>query len=224
MEDQIECPFCLGPATKNCYAEHLLDPNNRIPSPELADALYGSIFPLLCPDSEPEDAKLASLEKGLDNVWLEEATRPFVSNNTAHRGAATGLNRQRHSVEPPCRPDRQDYAAELIPPHCCARAKANPPVACGLRKAYMEEMKECQMRACQALREIEKVTDQLSLTRKGGKEWKCGIAAGREVIWRMVIGTKTGNLDIETARYWAGTIEKVKLMVEVCLAEQKRTC
>ncbi|KAL4914533.1 hypothetical protein BDW62DRAFT_204548 [Aspergillus aurantiobrunneus] len=73
MDENDWCRFCEAPAIPNCYGEHLLHPANTIPSPQLENALMGSMFSLLEDNPTVEDVQL------YDDMGLPMISWPLMS-------------------------------------------------------------------------------------------------------------------------------------------------
>ncbi|KAL6238411.1 hypothetical protein BDW75DRAFT_247484 [Aspergillus navahoensis] len=220
--NEVYCPFCSGPAAENCYGEHLLDPANTPPSPELAEALYTSISTLIFssslvaeedPNPNRKDICLGGLTETQFPAEMDEVLQFAETNPSFYQSLSQESQRSAAEHE-----NSQSYS--LLPVHITRRrrrSKSDPSGTAVATEKYIAQITEIQVRAWQALREIERAKNTLWLPRAQHDLWDEAIALGRERV-RIYERKKTqGTLRLKLAKEFLSRLEELDARVQIGL-------
>ncbi|KAL5000020.1 hypothetical protein BDV10DRAFT_200440 [Aspergillus recurvatus] len=218
--NEVYCPFCGTSAVENCYGEHLLDPATTPHSPELAQALYNSMSNLVSSslsvaEGEPNQNDGAIYLGGLSKTRFRadmdevlqfvETNPPFYCSLTEDSSLAETETNQGISALP-VHTKRQRK-----------RSKSDPSVAAAASEKYIARITEIQVRAWQALKEIERAKNMLWLPRAQHDLWDEAIALGRERVRVYERKKMQGTLSIGPAREFLSRLEDFNARVQIGL-------
>jgi hypothetical protein len=214
----VYCPFCSAPAVENCYGEHLLDPSTMPDSPELAKALYTSMSTLISSSlaEEPSNADatyLGEITETQFQVETDQDVQPIETGPSFYQAlsevsesnvAEAGTNIGNYPLPVNISPQRK-------------RSKSDPNVTAVANDKYIAEITDIQVRAWQALKEIEKAKNTLWLPQAQHDLWDEAIALGRQRVRVFESKKMQGTLRIELAREFSSRLEVFNVQVQIGL-------
>ncbi|KAL4744686.1 hypothetical protein BDW72DRAFT_187969 [Aspergillus terricola var. indicus] len=214
---EIYCPFCSAPAVENCYGEHLLDPATTPDSPELATALYTSISTLISSslaEEEPKNGEALHLGETTETQSRAEMDVQFVETDPSFYPAPS-QDPQFNADGPGTNQGNSPLLVNISRQR--KRSKSDPSVTAAVNANYIAQITEIQVRAWQALKEIERAKNTLWLTQAQHDLWNEAIDLGRQRVRVYESKKMRGTLRIELAREFSSRLEEFNAQVQIGL-------